>query len=394
MGRALAEDLPARATLPPWDNSAMDGYAARAEDVEGASPSAPRSLCVVGVIHAGDTPNLSISEGEATRIMTGAPVPPGADTVIRVEDTDAEAEPGTVRILKDRDVRRNIRPAGEDMRLGDIVLEQGHTVTPGSVGLLHALGRNRVEVGRRPRVAILPTGNELRELARYDEVRAGAGIPETNGPMLAAAVTAAGGAPHHLGIGADDPEDLRAKIVDAAADDVLVTIGGASMGEMDLVKRVLDEIGFELDFWRVRLRPGGPFSFGHIVRDGVRQPVFGLPGNPTSAFVTFELFVRPFLLAMAGHSHIHRRRIRCVAAEPLPARGPLTYFLRVSLDPGTERPYARLAGPQGSGLLGPLANADGFAIVPESVERIEAGEPVEVMLIDDGLAAVPRESLG
>ena len=393
LGRALAEAVSARATLPPWDNSAMDGYAVRGADISNADPSAPVALTVTGVVHAGDVPGPPVGVGEAVRIMTGAPVPEGADSVVRVEDTDAEASPGTIRVMQSRDEGRNIRPAGADMRLGDRVLEPGQTVTPATVGVLSALGLNTASVVRSPSVAILATGDELRTSEQYDEVRAGAGVPESNGPMLAAAAAAASAIPLAMGIAPDEAGELRGRVEDAADADALVTIGGASMGEADLVKRVLDDLGFRQDFWRVRIRPGSPFGFGWLPRGDREQPVFGLPGNPTSAFVTFELFVRPFLLALGGHRHVLRRTVRCEAGETLKGPGDLTHFLRVSLDPSTAPARVRLSGPQGSGLVSTLARADGLAIVPEDATEIPQGDAVDVLLLDDGPACEPSRPL-
>lgn len=381
LGRALAEDLIARATLPPWDNAAMDGYAARADDVRGASPSAPVSLSVRGLARAGGVPHaVLLGPGEAVRIMTGAPVPAGADSVIRVEDTDAEAEPGVVRILRDRDVGANVRPRGQDMRQGDPVLRAGATVHPGTVGVLAALGIDTVRVGRRPTVAIVTTGDELRGPDAYDEVVDGSGIPESNGPMLAAAVRSAGGIPRLSGIVPDDVDALARALESTAGADVLVTVGGASMGEADLVKRVLDVAGFRLDFWRVRMRPGSPFSFGWLPRSRGEQPVFGLPGNPSSAFVTFEIFVRPFLLKRAGHERIHRTRFRCTAGEPLPGT-KRTLFMRVHLEEVDGGFRAWPTGPQGSGLVRGLGEAQGLAVLPAGTVVPEGGL-VDVLLLD------------
>jgi molybdopterin molybdotransferase len=396
LGRALAKGLKATATLPPWHNSAMDGYAVRGDDIAGASPSSAIVLAVADVVRAGEIPGIPVGPGQAVRIMTGAPVPSGADSVVRVEDTDAEQESGVVRVLSDRDRGRNVRPAGEDMQAGDPVLTAGQVVTPGTVAALSTLGLTSIPVVRRPSVAILTTGDELRTPERYDEVRAGAGVPESNGPMLAAAVAQASGLPTPLGIAADDEHDLRARIENGADADVLVTVGGASMGEADLVKRVLDELGFEQSFWRTRIRPGSPFGFGWIPRGtgrrGARkQPVFGLPGNPSSAFVTFELFVRPFLLALSGQQNILRRTMRCVAGEPLRGPADLTCFLRVGIDPG-QAPRVTLVGPQGSGLVRTLAVADGLAVIPEGTREVAEGQPVDVMLLDDAPGAEPFRS--
>jgi molybdopterin molybdotransferase len=381
LGRGLAEEVVADATLPPWTNSGMDGYAVRAEDVRSASATSAVTLRVVARMRAGDSPGRGIGPGEAVRIMTGAPIPSGADSVVRVEDTDREREEGWVRVLDGRDAGHNLRPAGQDMRRGERLLEPGHVITPGTIGVLAAAGRNMVAVHRRPRVAVLTTGDELRGPERFDDVRAGAGVPNSNGPMISAMVAAAGAHPSSLVNAQDDPADLRARVEDAADADVLVTIGGASMGEADLVKRVLHTMGYRPAFWRVRMRPGSPFGFGWLPRGARLQPTFTLPGNPTSAFVTFEILVRPFLLRLAGHADTSRPRVACRAGEPIRAPAELTYFLRVTLEGAGSDLTARLTGPQGSGLVSGLARAGGLAVVPEHVLEIPAGARVDVVLI-------------
>jgi molybdopterin molybdotransferase len=242
-------------------------------------------------------------------------------------------------------------------------------------------------VYRRPTVGILTTGDELRAVDRYEDVRAGRAVPDSNGPMLAAMVRAAGGHPMPLGIARDEPDELRAKLLAGSECDVLLVVGGASMGEADLVKRVLDQLGFELDFWRVRMRPGSPFSFGRLPERARHTPVFGLPGNPGSAFVTFEVFVRPFLLALGGHRRNLRRTLRCRSADPLRVPARLTHFQRVRVTVEDGVPVARLTGSQGSGLVGGLAHAEGLVVVAEEVDLVEAGADVDVMLLDDGPAA-------
>lgn len=381
LGRALAEEVVAEAALPPWTNSAMDGYAVRAHDVQGASAESPVTLRVVGRVRAGDAPGRPVDDGEAVRIMTGAPIPTGADSVVRVEDTDREREEGLVRVLDARDAGHNLRPAGQDMRRGERLLERGHSITPGTIGVLAAAGRGMVGVHRPATAAILTTGDELRGPERFDDVRAGTGVPNSNGPMVAAMVTAAGAHPIDVGNSTDDAQDLRARIERASEADVLVTIGGASMGEADLVKRTLDAMGYRPAFWRVRMRPGSPLGFGWLTRGSRLQPTFTLPGNPTSAFVTFEVFVRPFLRRLAGHAHIARPRVVCRAAEVIRAPAKLTYFLRVAVDGGGGELTARLTGPQGSGLVSGLARAGGLAVIDENVPEIPAGGEVLVMLI-------------
>jgi molybdopterin molybdotransferase len=383
LGRALAEDLSSTATLPPWDNSAMDGYAVRGEDVATASEDAPVTLRLVGRIRAGDPPRERVGPGEAIRIMTGAPIPDGADSVIRVEDTDAERTPGSVSIRLSRDRGRHVRPAGQDMRPDERVLRRGDTVGPGTVGVLAALGTSDVSVSRRPLVAILPTGDELRGPDRYEDVRTGRGVPESNGPMLAAAVAAAGGIPLLLGVGSDDGLSLERCIRGRADADVLITVGGASMGEADLVKRVLEKVGFDLDFWRVRMRPGSPFSFGHLPGETLTQPVFGLPGNPASAFVTFEVLVRPFLLKIAGHRNVQRMLLRCRAGSGLHGADGLTVFTRVLVSRDGDDLVAIPTGAQSSGLVRGLAATRGLAVVRGDAPGISRGAPVDVLLLED-----------
>lgn len=393
-GRALAEDVVADATLPPWDNSAMDGYAVHGDDVRGATPNAPITLPVTKVVRAGGDADTRCAPGEAVRIMTGAPIPGGADSVIRVEDTDGEEDAGQVRIVSDRDIGRHVRAAGQDMRAGNLLLPAGRTITPGVTGVLAAAGRSSVSVHRRPRVAILSTGDELRTAEAYEDVRRGYGVPESNGPMLASMVRSIGAEPLSLGIAPDDPEALAASLEAGRDADVLVTIGGASMGEADLVKRVLDRMGFELDFWRVRMRPGSPISFGWLVRDGRRQAVFGLPGNPSSAFVTFELFVRPHVLRLAGHAAVRRRTVPCIAGERFDTPAELTYFQRVHVSAEEQGLVARLTGPQLSGLVRGLAHADGLAVVGPERPSVQPGEAVDVILLDTGHAVHAEGSTG
>ena len=381
LGRALAEDVTSPVDQPPWDNSAMDGFAARAEDVRGATESEPVTLRVIEEIPAGGFPSRPVGPGEATRIMTGAPVPEGADSVIRLEHTGAWGEvegrrEGWVRIYRDGDVARNIRLKGEDLRRGTVVLEAGTTVRPAEIGVLATAGRGEVRVHRQPRVAILSTGDELVDLEDFDEVLAGRRIVNSNSHALAAAVRATGCEPIVLGIAGDDAESLRDRLGAAAGADALVTTAGASVGDHDLVKDVLEEMGFELDFWRVRMRPGSPFSFGRLGG----MPVFGLAGNPVSAVLTFEILVRPALRRMLGRRELHSPVLLARAAESIPSARGMVHFPRVRLEPHADGlPRARLAGPHGSGILTSIARADAIAVVPEGVEAVEPGEIVHVV---------------
>lgn len=379
LGRAIAEDVVARWRLPPWDNSAMDGYAVRSEDIRGATAEAPVVLEVVERVWAGERASRTIRAGEAIRIMTGGPIPAGADTVVRVEDTDREEEPGSVCILDDRDTGRHVRPGGQDWHSGDVVLSTGVTVRPGTVGLLAAAGAARVRVTRQPRVAVLPTGNELFDIESPGDPD---GVPESNSHMVAAQVIEAGGLAHRRARSRDDAQDLR-EALSAGNADVIVTIGGASMGEGDLVKRALDTLPYSPGFWRVKIRPGSPLSFGYLDLEGRRIPVLGLPGNPASAFVTFEVFARPLLRRLGGHGQIRRRIVTARAAEAMHSAEHLTHYLRVTFEEGGDDAVVRLTGPQGSGLVGSLGLAQGLAIVPEGIGSVPAGEQVEVALLGE-----------
>ena len=382
-GMALARTVESPVTLPPWDNSAMDGYAVRGDSIAGASPEAPRTLRVTAALRAGEVGGVVVGAGEAVRIMTGTPVPEGADCVVRVEDTDAEREPGRVAVFSERDRGRNVRPAGQDMRAGETVLRRGTTLGAGQVGVLAACGLASVEVHRRPVAAVLASGDEIAPAERFAEVAAGRAIPDTNGPMLAAAVAEAGGKGVRPGIARDTEESVREHLLRGAAQaDLLITIGGASMGEGDLFKRVLDELGYQPGFWRARIRPGSPFGFGHLPVEGrAPVPVFGLPGNPASAFVTFHLFARPFISALAGHRDPFPPVVRARAGTVMGGPKGLAVYPRVRLRPASGGGWtAVFSGHQSSALVAPTGRADGLAVIPEGVERIAEGEEVDVLL--------------
>jgi molybdopterin molybdotransferase len=382
-GRVLAEDVPAPFDLPGFDNSAMDGFAARAADVRGATRGAPAVLTVVADVPAGSTDPGAIGPGEAAKVMTGAPVPAGADSVIRVEHTDAWETDGwarargrPVRVYSEGDAGRNIRARGEDIRAGAPALAAGARLDAGGVALLSALGVTRVAAHRRPRVAILSTGDELVPAERAGEAARGRAVVDANGPALAAAVAAAGGIPVPLGIARDDPADIRERARAGLATDALVTTAGASVGEHDVARTALKELGLRTDFWRVRIRPGSPFSLGRIARaDAPDLPVFGLAGNPVSALLTFLVLVRPALLRMAGETSVLPPTISVRAAEPLASRPGLVHLVRVRLEPdGAGGWLARGAGAQGSGVLSTLAAADALVVVPLDSDGVRAGE--------------------
>jgi molybdopterin molybdotransferase len=378
VGRVLADDVRSPVTLPPWDNASMDGYAVRSDDVRGATADAPVSLRVVDTIAAGASSTRVVAAGEAMRIMTGAPVPRGADSVVRVEDTDAGES--TVRITSDRDALRNVRPRGEDVTNGQVALPGRARLRAGHIGLLASIGCRDVEVFQRPRVAILASGDELVDLDRFDEVRAGdsAKIVSSNSYALEAAVREAGGIPVSLGIVRDDPAALR-ETLSSCDCDLLLTTGGVSVGAFDYTRQVLEELGVAMRFWRLRIRPGAPLGFG-MLRG---TPWLGLPGNPVSTLVTFELFARPAIRVMQGHALPFRRTVRVRMAEAVTLAAPLTHFFRARIEEHDGMLVARLTGPQGSGLLSSMARADALLVVPAERQRVEAGDTVDAILIND-----------
>ncbi len=369
LGRVLAEPVVSRRTIPPWPNSSMDGYAVRAADTE----AAPAVLRVTARIAAGMVPDRPIGPGEAARIFTGAPLPEGADAVVPQEEVEADGD----RIRVRRPVERGawVRPRGEDIQAGERVLEPGRRLGAAEIGLLATLGHSPVRVHRRPRVAVLSTGNELADLG----TEPGPGqIPNTNSYSLAAQVLEAGAEPLSLGVAGDDVDALESRLRSGLTADVLLTSAGVSVGELDLVREALARIGATLHLWQVAMRPGKPITFGTL---GDRL-VFGLPGNPVSAMVTFELFVRPALRKMSGLDQLFRPRILARAGETIANPGSRRGYLRVRLEADPGGYTARLTGDQGSAILRSMVLADGLAVVPpQSV--IQKNETVEVILLRD-----------
>jgi molybdopterin molybdotransferase len=378
LGRVLATPAIAPYTLPQWDNSAMDGYAVRSDDVASATTDKVITLPVAETIAAGGFPSRALRAGEAMRIMTGAPLPEGADTVVRVEDTDGGIEQVTIRNA--RDVKKNIRPRGEDYREGTTVIPAGTPLGAAQLGVLASLGYAQVGVHRRPVVAIAGSGDELVDLDEFDQVLAGKKIVASNRYTLDALVRQAGGIPKHLGNAADTPESLRAVLEQSRGCDLLVTSAGASVGEYDYTRQVLESLGAELRFWRVRMRPGAPLGFGTL--DGM--PWIGLPGNPVSAMVTFELFARPVVRRMLGHTRLFRRPVAATLEEPVSIGAKLMHFLRAITrvrEDGTVS--VRLTGPQGSGILTSMSQANALLVVPDDRARVEPGERLNVLPLSE-----------
>jgi molybdopterin molybdotransferase len=377
LGRVLAADVESTITHPAWDNSAMDGFAVQSRDVVRASRESPVVLRVVEEVPAGAFPTRSIRPREAVRVMTGAPVPGGADGVIRIEHTEPGAEPGTVRVLDGGDAGRNIRRAGEDLKVGARPLTAGTLLRPAEIGVLAMLGQPTVPVYREPRVGILSTGNELADFDELAKVHAGKRIMNSNSYALAAQVDEVRAEAVPLGIARDEPESLRQRLAAARDCDALITSAGLAVGDHDYVRDVLDELGMELLFFRVKMRPGSPFAFGLLSG----MPVFALPGNPVSAMVTFEVLVRPALRKMQGLARYDRPTRRVFLAEPVTTKGPLTHFYRAQLEQRDDGGWsARLTGPQGSGILTSMAEADALIRVPPG-SRLKVGAAVEAIVL-------------
>jgi molybdopterin molybdotransferase len=388
LGRVLAVDAHALVTLPPWDNSAMDGFAVRSADVVAATPDAPIELRVVGEVAAGHEPSASVEPGTAIRVLTGGMMPPGADAVVPVEVTDAPegvaALPERVRIELAVADRRHVRRAGSDFEKGDELLQAGNRITPAAIAALAAAGHANLPVHRLPRVAVIATGDELTPLG---EPLGPASITDSNSESVSAQVRATGAEPVRLGIARDDHDAVRERMLEGImAADVLVATGGVSVGAYDVVKDVFEEIG-SLDLWRVAIQPGKPLAFGSAPRpDGGRCLLFGLPGNPVSSFVTFELFVRPVLRRLRGDPGDQGRPVvMATLADPVRKSAGRRAFVRVHLDqkPDADGRYrAHLAGGQGSHVLSALATADGLAVIPEDVDELPTGAVVEVIRLD------------
>ena len=383
LGSVLAEDVVSPLDVPPWTNSAMDGFAARSEDVRGASDSQPVQLQVVEDIPAGHFPVRTIGAGECARIFTGAALPPGADSVIRQEDTDGGAE--QVTITADRDITMNIRLAGEDIAKGTTVLVRGTALRAAQIGVLASLGMGHAMVYRRPRVAILASGDEIVDVDQPEEILSGRKIASSNTHTLTALVREAGGIPVNLGIARDTPESVRAHLERAAEADLLVTSAGISVGEHDYLREVLQAMGADLKFWRLRMRPGAPVGFG-LLRD---VPWIGLPGNPVSTMVTFELFVRPAIRKMAGYALPFRRAVSVTMDEPVTLKPKLQHFLRAIITDTSDDLHARLTGPQGSGILTSMVRADALLIVPEGQHETPTGARINALVLD-----APRHQAG
>jgi molybdopterin molybdotransferase len=382
LGRVLAEDVYADTDIPPHANSAMDGYAVIADDAADAGPETPVRLRVIENLAAGYVAQRTVVRGAAIRIMTGAPIPKGADAVVRFERTEQKGE--WVDLFYAPPVGNNIRYAGEDVRKGDLILRAGTYVRPQEVGMLASLGCREVAVIRRPRVAILATGDELVDI---DEPLGPGKIRNSNGYSNAAQVLRCGGVPIMLGIAQDRLSDLTSKIQSGLAQgaDLLLTSGGVSVGDFDVVKKVLAAEG-EITFWRVRMKPGKPLAYGKIQAeiDGVRRtvPVLGMPGNPVSVMVSFEIFARPAILTMLGVADLTKPMVDAVLEQEIASKDERRHYVRVYIEQRADGYHASLTGAQGSGILNSMVKANGLAIIPEEWTHAPAGSQVKAMFFD------------
>ena len=374
LGRLLAEDITATMDIPPMANSAMDGYVVRCEDTEGAMQENPRRVRVAADLAAGAVLDKPIEPGTAVRIMTGAPIPVGGEAVIPFEEVETIGS--DVLIHKPYPPGSNIRQAGEDVRANEKVLQQGAILRPQEIGMLTAMGHAVIKVVRRPRVAIISTGSEVIEPdAEWQPGK----IRDANGYSNAAQVLQLGGIPIRMGIARDSVEEITGKIEAGLQEkvDLLITTGGVSVGDFDMVKKVLASEG-KIDFWRVRMKPGKPLAFG-IIR-GV--PLLGLPGNPVSAMVSFEIFARPAILKMSGRTQWNKPQINAILVDGIERKDDRRHYVRVSLEEKDGIQYAHLTGDQGSGILLSMVRADGLAIIPEDVRSLPPNSPVKVVLLD------------
>jgi molybdopterin molybdotransferase len=354
----------------------MDGYVLRSEDVQKASPNHPVRLEVVEDLPAGFRSTKTVEKGKAIRIMTGAPIPKEADTVIPVEET--KKEDGFVLIFRAAAPGENIRKSGEDVKEGDRVISKGDTIRPAEVGMLASVGRSFVYVFQRPLVAILCTGDELVDVdGDLDEVK----IISSNSYTLGAQVRDCGAIPLQLGIAKDRKEEIAEKLRQGIRADVLISSAGVSVGDYDFVKDVMKDLGMEMVFWKVAMRPGQPLAFGTIGG----KPVFGLPGNPVSSMISFEQFVRPSLLKMMGRRQLFRPVIEAILKEEIKKMTGRRFFIRGTVSFEKNQYFVTTTGEQGSGILRSMVKANGLIVIPEDQEMVRAGDKVKVQLLDRNL---------
>ncbi|RMF93304.1 MAG: molybdopterin molybdenumtransferase MoeA [Candidatus Schekmanbacteria bacterium] len=376
LGRVCAKDIEAKITVPPWDNSAMDGFAVKISDIQSASESSGVKLKVIADIPAGTFFSGTIRNGECARIMTGAPIPAGAEAVVMREYADDKGDEVTIKKSAKKD--ENIRKKGEDIKIGSIVVSKGKAITPADIGVLASVQVGKVSVYRKPTVAILSTGDELVDI--NEEITPGK-IVTSNNYALEAQVLESGAIPLQMGIIKDDKEILRKAIEKALCADIILTTGGVSVGDYDFVKDVLGELGFEKKFWKVAQKPGKPLLFGTMGQ----SLVFGLPGNPTATMLCFELYVRPMIKKILGYNRIERKCVRAQALEDIKKKPGRKHFIRAITENRNGNYYFRSTGAQGSGILTSMSKANSIAIIGNDVTLLKKGEETEVILLDESI---------
>ncbi|OGW94184.1 MAG: hypothetical protein A3G36_05515 [Omnitrophica bacterium RIFCSPLOWO2_12_FULL_45_13] len=388
LSRVLAEDIYANSDIPGFDNSAMDGYALRAQDTKGASKTDPKILTVIEDLRAGYISRRAINSGQAIRIMTGAVMPKGSDSVVMVEDTERRGAAGA-KIFKAVSRKDNVRKRGEDIKKGEMVIAKGTRLNSAHIGLLASLGKAKVLAVRKPKVAILATGDEVVDVG--EKLEPGK-LRSSNTYTLHSQVLKCGGIPKNLGIAKDKPDMLETKLKAGFDCDMILTSGGVSVGDYDLVKFILAKMGTNIRFWKVAMRPGKPLVFGLVSAakragsamnyGGKGIPIFGLPGNPVSSMITFEVFVKPAILKMEGDNGLAAKDVDAVLEENITKKKGLRYFLRAITrwEDGTY--FTRTTGPQGSGILKSMALANSLIVLPEEEENIEKGVKVKVRFLE------------
>lgn len=380
LGRVLYEDIVSTRNIPFSDNSAMDGFAVISEDLKGVDENHPRVLKIIEELPAGKVPARKIKSGECAKIMTGGIMPEGADAVVMVEDTESISET-EVKIKTQVEKGENVRFQGEDIQAGKVALKKGTLLRPQEIGLLAALGKSSVNVYQRPVAGILSTGSEL---INIDEQVSAGKVVDSNSYTLYSAVKSAGGIPLPLGIAKDSDEEIKHRILGNRSVHIFITSGGVSVGEFDLVKDLFNEIGCQMKFWRVAIKPGKPFAFGLL--NGI--PLFGLPGNPVSSFVAFEIFVRPALLKMQGHRNIFRRQFEAVMSVDFTNKPGRTHFVRGILEWDNNKLKVKPSGDQGSAMISTLVSANCLIVVPAETGDVKAGDSVRVIPLDESFCHI------
>ncbi|MCK9364143.1 MAG: molybdopterin molybdotransferase MoeA [Syntrophales bacterium] len=375
LGRVIGEDIYSGRNIPPKDNSAMDGYAVRSADTFGASDKKPVMLEVIEELPAGSASQKTIGKGQAARIMTGAFIPEGADAVIPVEDTEKENDRAAIFVSVQ--AGRDIRFAGEDVKLGEKVIAKGEILSPAHIGMLASLGRSFVLVHQKPLIAIVSSGDELADIDEPPSLK----IVSSNSYSLAALVLECGAIPMQMGIAKDRREDLLEKFRAAMRADLIISSGGVSVGDFDLVKNVMKQEGNRMQFWQVAMKPGKPLAFGALED----VPIIGLPGNPVSSMVSFEQFARPAILKMMGHKNLFRKTIQVRLSEDINKKPGKRHFIRAIIEQTADGYAARTTGDQGSGILTSMVQANGLIIMPPESTKAKAGEFATVQPLDNSL---------